>query len=74
MDEPIQVSCRFLDLFSHLIVAVEVEDICHQLECILIVLHLGVEAGQIESIGKIVFVNLAEVFVATRRYELCQEN
>ena len=74
MDEPIKVSCRFLDLFSHLIVAVEVEDICNQLECILIVLHLGVEAGQIESIGKVVFIDLAEVFVAAGGYELCQEN
>jgi hypothetical protein len=69
----VEVAGRFLDLFAHVIFTVEVEDIRHKVERVLIVLDLGVEASQIETVGQVFFVNLAEVFVASRGDELCGE-
>jgi hypothetical protein len=37
----------------------------------LVILDFGVQASEVEPIGKVVFVNFAEVFVAPRRNELC---
>lgn len=54
---------RFLDLFPHIIIAVEVEDVSYEVERILVVLDLRVKAGQIEAIGQVLFVDFAEVFV-----------
>lgn len=68
--EAVEVAGRLLYGFSHVIVAVEVEDIGDQIEGILIVLDFRVKAGQVETIGKIVLVDLAEVLVAARRDEL----
>lgn len=62
--------CRFLNCFSHLIITVQVENICDKIQCILVVLNFGVQARQVESVSKVIFVNLAEVFIASRRYEL----
>lgn len=56
---------RLLDGLSHLVIAVEVEDIGDKVEGILIVLDLGVEARQVEAVGQVVFVDLAEVLVAS---------
>lgn len=61
---------RLLDRLAHLIVAVQVEHIRHQVQGILIVLHLRVEARQVEAVGQIVLVDLAEVLVAPRGDEL----
>ena len=36
----------------------------------LIVVNLHVEAGKVEAVGQIFFVNLAEVLIATGRNEL----
>jgi hypothetical protein len=58
------MSRRLLDLFPHIIVAVEVEDIRYEVEGILVVLNFRVKAGQVEPVGKVFFVNLAEVLVA----------
>lgn len=58
------------DLFSHVVVAVEIKDVRYEVKCILIVLYIRIETGQVEAIGEVVFINLAEVFVATRRDEL----
>lgn len=55
-----------LDLLPKIVISVKVEDVGHQIKCILIVRDLGVEAGQIEAIGQVILVNLAEVFVAPR--------
>jgi hypothetical protein len=54
---------RLLDLLAHLIVAVEVEDVCHEVEGILVVLHLGVQPGEVEAVGQVLLVDLAEVLV-----------
>jgi hypothetical protein len=62
--------CRLFYLLSHVIVAVEVEDVCYEVERILVILDFGVEACEVETVGKVLFVNLTEVFVPSRRYEL----
>lgn len=57
---------RLLDGLSHLIVAVEVEDVGDEVQRILVVLNLRVEACQVESIRQIVLVYFAEVLVTPR--------
>jgi hypothetical protein len=60
------MSSRALDSLSHVIVAVEVEHVRHQVERILVVLHLGVEARQVEAVRQVVLVDFAKVLVAAR--------
>ena len=64
------MTSRLLDLLAHLIVAVEIEHIGHKIQSILIVLHLSVEASEIEAVRQVILVDLAEVLVAARGYEL----
>lgn len=61
--QAVEVPRRLLDLLAHLIVAVEVEDVCHEVEGILVVLHLGVQPGEVEAVGQVLLVDLAEVLV-----------
>lgn len=61
---------RLLDRFPHIIVAVEVKDVGDEVQGILIVLDLGVEARQVETVRQVVLVNFAKVLVASRRDEL----
>ena len=42
VDHSVEVASRLLDLFAHFIVAVEVEDVCDEVECVLIVVDFGV--------------------------------
>jgi hypothetical protein len=65
MHKSIQMPRRFLDLFPHIIIAIEVEDVGYEVECILVVLDLRVKAGQIEAIGEVLFVYFAKVFVSS---------
>ena len=58
------MSCRFLNLFPHLIVAVEVEHVGDQVERVLVVLYFGVQAREVEAISKVLLVDLAEIFVS----------
>ena len=58
------------NLFTHIIVAVEVEDVGDEVEGILVVLDVGVEACQVEAVGEVVFVDFAKVFVTAGGYEL----
>ena len=55
---------RFLDLLTHLIIAVKIKDIGDEVEGIVVVLDVSVEAGEVEAVGQIVFIDLAEVFIA----------
>jgi len=57
--------CRFLDLFSHVVITVEVEDVCDKVEGILIVLNFRVQTGEVEAIGEIFLVDLTEVFISS---------
>lgn len=70
MNEPVKVPSRLFNLFPHLIVAVEVEDVRHEVERILVVLHLGIEAGQVEAIREVLLIDLAKVLVAAGGDEL----
>jgi hypothetical protein len=45
------MSGRFFDRLSHLIVTVEIENICDQVQGILIVLYFCIEASEIEAIS-----------------------
>jgi hypothetical protein len=63
VDETVEVTGGLLDLLAHVVFAVEVEDICDKIEGVLVVLNFGVEAGKIEAVGQVFFVDLAEVFV-----------
>ena len=74
MNEAVEVPCRFFDGFTHLIVAVEIKNVGNEVERILVVLHFRVQAGQVEAVCEVVFVNLTKVFVASRGYELDAES
>lgn len=70
MYQAVQMTGRFFDLFSHVFVTVEVKHIRDQVQSVLIVLYFGVEIGQVEAIGQIFFIDVAEVLIASRGYEL----
>lgn len=59
------MSRRLLDLFPHIVIAVEVEDIGYKVEGILVVLNFGVQAREVEAIGQILLVDLAKVLVSS---------
>jgi hypothetical protein len=63
MYQAVEVSRRFFNRFSHLILAVEIEDICHQVERVLVILDIGVEAREVETIGEVLLVNFAKILV-----------
>ena len=69
MYQAVEMPGGLLDLFSHVIVAVEVEDVCDQVQRILIVLDLRVESGEVETICEIFFVYFAEILISPRRDE-----
>jgi hypothetical protein len=50
MNETVEVAGRLFDRFTHIIFAVEVEDVGDEVESILIVLNLSIEAGKIETV------------------------
>ena len=62
--------CRFLDLFSHIIVTVQVKDVGDEIKSVLVILDICIEPSKVESVCEVVFVDLAEVFIASRRDEL----
>lgn len=62
--------CRFFDLLSHIIVTIQVEDISDKIKSVLVVLDICIEPSKIKAVREVVLVNLAEVFVASRRNEL----
>ena len=64
MHETIEMAGGLLDLLAHIIVAVKVKDIGDEVESVLVVLDVGVEAGEVEAVGEVVFVDFAKVFVA----------
>lgn len=64
------MACALLDLVPHVVVDFHIEDVCDEIESILIVLNLGVQTSEIEAIRQVVFVDLTEVFIAAGRYEL----
>jgi hypothetical protein len=76
MHQPVKVACALLDLLPHVVVDFHVEDVGHQIEGILVVLHFCVQSSQVEPICEVILVDFAEVFIAACCYELryCQHS
>lgn len=70
MHKPIEMSSRLFNLLPHIIIAIEVEDIGHEIQRVLVVLYVGIEPCQVEAVGQIVFIDFAKIFVASRGHEL----
>ena len=70
VDQTVEMASRFLDLFTHVIFTVEVEDIGDKVESMLIVVYFRVKACQVEAIGEVFFVYLAEILVSSGGYKL----
>ncbi len=62
--------CRPLNIFPHVIVTIQVENVGDQFKCVLVVMEIGIESCQIKAVREVVFIDLAKVFVASRRDEL----
>jgi len=52
------------------IITLAVEYVGDEIQGILVVLYFRVETREVESVCKVVFVNIAEVLIASRIYEL----
>lgn len=50
MNQTVKMSRGLLDVLPHLIIAIEIEHIRHEIQRILVVLDLGVETSQVETI------------------------
>ena len=59
-----------LNLLAHIVVDLQVEDVSHKVQRILVVLDFGIQAGEIEAVCEVVLVDFAEVFVAAAGDEL----
>ena len=68
--EAVEVASGFFYRLAHLIVAVQIEDVGDKVQGILVILYLNVQAGKVEAVGQIIFVDLAKVLVAPGRYKL----
>lgn len=66
MDQPIQMSCRFLNRLSHIIFAIQVEYIRDEVQSMLIVVDFGLKPSEVETVGQIFFIYLAKVFISSR--------
>jgi uncharacterized radical SAM superfamily protein len=66
MDQSVKMTSGPLNVLPHIIVAVEIKHVGHEIKSILIVLYFSIEASQIEAVGQVIFVDFAEIFVATR--------
>lgn len=66
MHQAVEMTSGLLNLLPKIVISIKVEDVGHQIKCILIVRDLGVEPGQVEAIGQVILVNLAEILVAPR--------
>ena len=55
---------RLFNLRTHVIVTFNVKHVGDEIKCMVVVLDFYIEAGEIEAIGEVVFINFAKVFVA----------
>lgn len=65
VNKAVKMSCGLFDLLAHVIFAIKVEDVGDKIKGILVVLNFRIKACQVEAVGEVFFVDLAEVFVAT---------
>lgn len=68
------MTSRLLDLLSQIIVGIKIENVGYEIQSILVVRDLGVQAREVESIGQVVLINFAEVFISPRRDKLDDKN
>jgi hypothetical protein len=66
MDEAIEVPRRLLNLLPQVIIHIVIKDVCNQIQSILVMLNLGVQARQVEAVRQVFLIDLAEIFVAAR--------
>jgi hypothetical protein len=59
-----------LNLIPCIVLAVEIEDIRHEVERMAVVIDLRIEPSQVEPVGQVLLVDFAKVLVAARGYEL----
>ncbi len=64
------MASRLLNGLAHVVFAVEVEHVSNQVEGVLVVVDFGVQTRQVEAVSEVLFVDFAEVFVATGGDEL----
>jgi len=64
MYKTVEMPGRLFNLFTHLVVAIKIENIRNQIKCILVILNFGVQASEIETIGEVIFIDFAKVLVA----------
>ena len=65
MNQTVQMAGRLLDRFAHVIFAIQVKDVCDEVESVLVVLDFGVEASEVESVCEVLFVYFTEVLIST---------
>lgn len=65
MHQTVQMPRALLDLLAHVVVDLHIEDIGDEVQRILVILHFGVQAGEVEAVGQVVLVDFAEVFVSS---------
>jgi hypothetical protein len=70
MNQSIQMSSGLLDRLAHVVFTIQIEDIGDQVEGVLIVVDFGVQAGQVEAVRDVFFVDFTEVLVAAGGNEL----
>ena len=61
---------RLLNLVTHIIITVEIEDVGDKIKSVLVVLNVCIESRQVEPVCEVVFVDFAIVLVTSRRDEL----
>lgn len=64
------MTSRLLDLLPQIIVGIKIENVGHQVQSILVVGNLSVQAREVESVCQIVLIDFAEVFISPRRDKL----
>jgi hypothetical protein len=65
MNKTVEMTGGLFDLLTQIIIGIEVEDISHQVQRILIVRDLGIQTSQVETVCQVILVDLAEVLVAS---------
>lgn len=70
MHETVKVPRRFLYGLAHLIIALEVKDVGDEIQRVLVVLYLCVQASQVEPVCEVVLIDFAKVLVAPGRDKL----
>lgn len=68
------MSSRLFNLFTHLVLAFELEDIRYEIQGVLVIRNFSVETSKVESIRQVFFIDFAKVFIASGRYELQRQS